>query len=72
MKETSKSHFSNIYFHSSIFFLIIHSCPQSTYYGNYGGGGACGLDQPDGSAIPAEVRFCNLLLHVCVFGCFPV
>ncbi|EWM30607.1 Barwin-related endoglucanase [Nannochloropsis gaditana] len=29
---------------------------RSTYYGNYGGGGACGLDQPDGSAIPAEIQ----------------
>lgn len=28
---------------------------KSTYYGRYQGGGSCGLDQPDGSAIPKEV-----------------
>lgn len=28
---------------------------KSTYYGSYVGGGSCGLDQPDGSAIPKEV-----------------
>ena len=31
---------------------------KSTYYGNYMGGGSCGLDQPDGSAIPKEVGGC--------------
>ncbi|KAM3568941.1 hypothetical protein VYU27_008950 [Nannochloropsis oceanica] len=36
------------------FMKSIHG--RSTYYGNYQGGGACGLDQPDGMALPPEVK----------------
>ncbi len=35
---------------------------KSTYYGPYLGGGSCGLDQPDGSAVPPEVSDERLLV----------
>lgn len=38
---------------SALYLHRVHG--KSTYYGNYIGGGSCGLDQPDGSAIPEEV-----------------
>lgn len=42
---------------------------KSTYYGHYLGGGSCGLDQLDGSAIPKEVRRSTYVMEERSFVC---